>query len=68
MSHDGPVIFSAFGMNEGDLYARFGVRWVLVELGRQPSWVPLHRAAWAHRRLELTVRWAGRTLRLYRLP
>jgi len=67
MRTTGPVLFSLFGINQGDLYAEKGVRWVVV--GRQaPTWAARHPDAWANRRLILSTTWGGNRVELYRLP
>ncbi len=68
MRTTGPTIFTAFGLNPGDLYAKRGVRWLVLDAGEVPAWAPLHREAWAARRLVTSTSWGHHTIGLYQLP
>jgi 4-amino-4-deoxy-L-arabinose transferase-like glycosyltransferase len=64
----GVLLMTSLNMNPGDLYADRGVRWLVLEAGKEPSWVTSHPDAWAARELMLTAPWGSTTLELYRLP
>ena len=58
------------GINEGDLYAQRGVRWLVLGPGERPAWADAHPEAWATRTERLCIPW-GETHRpvcLLRLP
>ena len=62
------VAWPSAGVNAGDLYARAGVRWLVVAPDAPPSWVARHPDAWAARRSLLCLTWGDDDVCLFALP
>jgi 4-amino-4-deoxy-L-arabinose transferase-like glycosyltransferase len=62
------VRWSTSDVNQGDLYAEAGVRWLVMADAYQPSWAGLHPEAWQARTPVLCYAWGRGTHCLVRLP
>jgi len=62
------VRWSTSEVNQGDLYAAAGVRWLVMADAYRPSWVGLHPEAWKGRTPVLCYAWGRGTHCLVRLP
>jgi 4-amino-4-deoxy-L-arabinose transferase-like glycosyltransferase len=52
-----PVIPVQGAVNDGDLYAQLGVRWLVARPDVPPHWASLHPQAWAHRQVGPCFAW-----------
>lgn len=63
-----PVIVPSFGVNAGDLYADYGVRWLLTARESQPAWAGDHPDRWSAREVVECFDWPPAEVCLVRLP
>ena len=63
-----PAIVARPGLNDGDLYATHGVRWLLADPQARPAWAADHPEAWAARELIACYPWPSGEACLIRIP
>ena len=52
-----PAIVPSFGVNAGNLYEEYGVRWLLIARDGRPAWAADDPDAWASREVVECFRW-----------
>ena len=63
-----PAIVARPGLNDGDLYATHGVRWLLAGPQARPAWASDHPDAWAARERIACYPWPSGETCLIRIP
>ncbi len=63
-----PAIVVQSDINDGDLYASHGVRWLLSNRDAVPTWADEHPDAWAQRELLTCYSWPSGEACLVRIP
>ncbi len=63
-----PAIVARPGLNDGDLYATHGVRWLLADPQARPAWASDHPDAWADRERIACYPWPSGEACLIRIP
>ena len=63
-----PAIVARPGLNDGDLYATHGVRWLLADPQARPAWAEDHPDAWADRERIACYPWPSGGACLIRIP
>ena len=63
-----PTIVVRSGINDGDLYASHGVRWLLADPDVRPTWAAEHADAWAARERLACYGWPTGEVCLIRVP
>ena len=63
-----PTIVVRPGLNDGDLYASHGVRWLLADRLATPMWAADHEGAWAARERLACYPWPSGDACLIRVP
>jgi hypothetical protein len=63
-----PAIVARPGLNDGDLYATHGVRWLLADPLARPAWAADHPEAWADRARIACYPWTSGEACLIRIP
>jgi 4-amino-4-deoxy-L-arabinose transferase-like glycosyltransferase len=63
-----PAIVARPGLNDGDLYATHGVRWLLADPQARPAWAADHPDAWEARERIACYPWPSGEACLIRIP